>query len=158
MLGTDGPTLILYDLIQGVRHQRLPVSHSHFTPRLEPRRVTDCICTAAGAAASDMEFKNGEIVQVDFNEDSLTLENEVVLKTVIRRTRISAYSPDGTGSYTTALKMTFQNRWTLWLLCCARCRSLAHESRWQHRYPIGQRQCRRCDSELVPQMGTIARR
>ena len=80
MLGTDGPTLILYDLIQGVRikdfQYPIPISHPDWSPdgsQIVFVRVT-------GAAASDMEFKNGEIVQVDFNEDSLTLENEVVLK------------------------------------------------------------------------------
>ena len=97
MLGTDGPTLILYDLIQGVRikdfQYPIPISHPDWSPdgsQIVFVRVT-------GAAASDMEFKNGEIVQVDFNEDSLTLENEVVLKA--RDTTYNfyypAYSPDG---------------------------------------------------------------
>lgn len=97
MLGTDGPSLILYDLLQGVRikafEYNMPISHPDWSPdgsQILFVRVT-------GSAASDMEFKGGEIVQVDFNEETLTLENEEVLKS--RDTTYNyyypAYSPDG---------------------------------------------------------------
>ena len=97
MLGTDGPTLILYDLLQGVRIKEFqypqPISHPDWSP--DGSQVT--FVRVTGSAASDMEFKGGEIVQVDFNEDNLTLDNEVVLKP--RDTTYNyyypAYSPDG---------------------------------------------------------------
>lgn len=97
MLGTDGPTLILYDLLQGVRIKEFqystPISHPDWSP--DGSQVV--FVRVTGSAASDMEFKNGEIVQVDFNEATLTLDNEVVLKARDNMYNFyyPAYSPDG---------------------------------------------------------------
>jgi hypothetical protein len=97
MLGTDGPTLILYDLLEGVRIKEfqypLPISHPDWSP--DGSQVVFVRIT--GSAASDMEFKGGEIVQVDFNEADLSLSNEVILKARDSTTNFyyPAYSPDG---------------------------------------------------------------
>ncbi len=97
MLGTDGPNLILYDLEQGVRIKSFqyptPISHPDWSP--DGSQVV--FVRVTGSAASDMEFKNGEIVQADFNEDDLTLTNEVVLKQRDSTYNFyyPAYSPDG---------------------------------------------------------------
>ncbi len=97
MLGTDGPTLILYDLLDGVRIKEfqypLPISHPDWSP--DGSQVVFVRIT--GSAASDMEFKGGEIVQVDFNEADLSLSNEVILKArdSITNFYYPAYSPDG---------------------------------------------------------------
>ena len=97
MLGTDGPTLIVYDLIEGTRIKDLqfpqPVSHPDWSP--DGSQVVFVKIT--GQAASDMEFKGGEIVQADWNEETLSLENEVVLKARDNTYNFHypAYSPDG---------------------------------------------------------------
>lgn len=97
MLGTDGPKLILYDLQRGVRIKDLlfsqPVSH----PDWSPDGTQVVFVRATGQAASDMEFKGGEIVQADFNYENLTLENEVVLqpRDATYNYYYPAYSPDG---------------------------------------------------------------
>jgi hypothetical protein len=97
MLGTDGPTLILYDLIQGVRIKDFQYSSPISHPDWSPDGTQVVFVRVTGSAASDMEFRGGEIVQVDFNEANLTLENEVVLKQrdATYNYYYPAYSPDG---------------------------------------------------------------
>lgn len=97
MLGVDGPKLILYNLLTGQRLKDInfsqPVSHPDWSP--DGTQVTFVRIT--GQAASDMEFKGGEIVQADFNFETLELENEIILKErdSTYNYHYPAYSPDG---------------------------------------------------------------
>lgn len=97
LIGVEGPKLIVYNLLTGQRIKdiefSLPVSHPDFSP--DGTQITFVRIT--GMAASDMEFKGGEIVQADFNYETLELENEVVLKErdSTYNYYYPAYSPDG---------------------------------------------------------------
>ena len=97
MLGVEGPKLILYNLLTGERLKDInfpePVSHPDWSP--DGSQIT--FVRVTGSAASDMEFKGGEIVQADFNFETLDIENEVVLKErdTIYNYHYPAYSPDG---------------------------------------------------------------
>ena len=97
MFGVNNKRASLVDLDTGVELKNWNygqrISHPDWSP--DGRQIVYVRVT--GADPSDMEFKGGEIVQVDFDEQNLELTNERVLKPAdpMLNFYYPAYSPDG---------------------------------------------------------------
>ncbi len=95
--GTDGTQASLYNVSNGVRVKDWSFDHIVAHPDWSPDGSQILLVHVNGAARSDLEFNKGEIVQYDFDIESLELGNGTVLKAADDTFNYyyPAYSPDG---------------------------------------------------------------
>ena len=95
--GTNGNQASLYNVSNGVRIKDWTFDHPVAHPDWSPDGNQILLVHVNGASRSDLEFNKGEIVQYDFDIQTLELQNGVVMKEADETFNFyyPAYSPDG---------------------------------------------------------------